>query len=723
MKIEVRRLLGGLAVLFFATYLTDCFSQVRALARTMPSGPIYGPTLRLRHEVVAPAGSTVDHSLFYSSYLGEENRIVARTRHGDITARDLYLWLTVRDTPTRPNLLEQLDKAKTETQRKALTKQVQQEISEYVFTNFVIPGLMGNAPCDETAAYKAHIYTLPAYQLVYLLKLIQPEVCITEGDRVKYLRDHKSEIAPSERRRVQYIFMPSSEKRPIEEQDEVESALYEIRDTKAPSAPNGGEIPPFGTGELFFMFENAAAGLQPGEISEPFRGPRGFYMVRLLETLPTVEPTLQDPVQAQKVDEGLGRQVLRAQYTYERSDLFLRRKAVYQHTVWDERRDCDTVGVIRDFGITKEQFRAVFPAVEDDKTLTRRDDLITKYIRSMLEREAMAQEVVEAGLISDPMLARAGWMAENMTRRDAYIDKLYCELTINEEIVRRFWVNNPALFTPLPMKRLIKVTMWPAGTASSATGALREMGRVLTGGDVPEETEVAETDDSGEVLFSEEVTTATKTVVGPEPGGAGPSVPAAGGEPARQVADVPPSTAHHPPSSVYSESASHGPHGSDNWHATTLAPLAIAEQDETPSEYCPPPVGVLRRCDPDCYYKRFSPSEFREIVKSYSSSEFVMRYDDLGFLYVEDRADIPKAINHVPSGAYSSPKAAGTTAVAYYVEEERRLPKPRFDEIKTRVYSTYRDTEVDKKLQQVFKGAVQSSRVQFSLDKQITGEK
>src|SRR5690606_17495480 len=78
-------------------------------------------------------------------------------------------------------------------------------------------------------------------------------------------------------------------------------------------------------------------------------------------------------------------------------------------------------------------------------------------------------------------LERARWMAGNIIRRDAWTDQLRSTLPISEQLVRNFWEKNPDLFTPLALKRVIRLTMAPSNTAPLPAQTRMEMEKVLAG--------------------------------------------------------------------------------------------------------------------------------------------------------------------------------------------------------------------------------------------------
>lgn len=450
-----------------------------------------------------------EHPLFESSWTGHPDEVVAKTRYGNVSSRDLYLWMILRESPNKAYMFELLKKTKIPKDREALAKALRVEVDEYVFTNFIIPRLMPGAPPDSVYDFKHHVYTLPVWQTVFLQNIVGPAVTITEADRVKYLQEHTPQVVKPERLRARYIFMTSPETSPSEEQDRVEVAMDELRtsilagatnfadaaraQSQAPSASNGGEIPPFQHGELFFLFENAAANLEPGGISPVFRGPRGFYMVQLIEVLEPQEPSLADPEQAKLVEEGLSRQVLRSAYDIMMRDMLLERRRIVEKTfAWDSLEDCEILGEVCNFQVSKGEFRSAWPDVEGND-LRLRKTVIDKQLRTILEREAMAQDVNDLGHGKDPLLERARWIAGNIIRRDAWIDQLRLDLPISEQLVRNFWDENPDLFTPLALKRVTKLTMTASNAAPLPAQTRIELDQVLArAAGIPEPVVVAQ---------------------------------------------------------------------------------------------------------------------------------------------------------------------------------------------------------------------------------------
>ncbi len=622
-------------------------------------------SLYLLQKFEPPKPGLVQHPVFNSLYTGEDDRVLAETKYGPVRERDFYLWLILSESKSAPYLVDLYRKAATATEKEQLGKELRQRIEEYVFANMAVPRMIPDAPCDPTGNLKAYVYSLKGYQLAYILDCVLPQVRIATADQVMYLNENKGRIAEPERWRVRYIFKKSSLDDPLEQQDATEQTLRDLRDkvmagetsfadaarqaSEAPSAARGGEIPPFRRGELAFGFEEAASSLQPGEVSDIFRGPNGLYMVQLLETLPAEEPTLENPKQLEKVNEGVMRKILRAHYEWDTKKLFKARRPIAHVELWDEKKCDDLVGEVCDFRLTKCQFWMAFPGLEDERLTLRQDDL-KNTMQAILEREAMAQEVRAQARDNSPVILKARDIACNLARRDAFVEAKYNALKVGDDRLKRFWSANPRLFTPLAMKRIVRVMLTPANIAPTPEQTKAELETYLFGAPVETEAKAPAarpTDDRPTT---------------PPLGGAGAPAPVAGGT-------APPPWAHD-----YTRSAEPGQN----------------------SRAGGPPILPLGR------YQRLAPTAMRAKVAAYKSSEWVMRFDDYGFVFIEDRTDIPASADRLPVGSFTPVAMEKNAAVTWYIEDARRQDKPAFDEIKAQVYATYRQVEVQKQMRRLF---------------------
>lgn len=477
--------------------------------------PVTFPSLR----PLPIEGAADDSPLFRCLDTGDPGRIVATTRFGDVTAGDLYLHNLLRDDGTDPLALDRYDKARAAGDKQAAAATVRAQIDDYVFVQWHVPARMGAAPCDSLTALREALYVLPAYQMAYIQRIIEPTLILLPTDRQKYLQEHAREIVAPERFRVRVIRLPGSYSAPYDAQDATETSLTAIRadiaagrttfeaaarrHSKAPSAARGGEIPMFARGELFFFFEDAVAALQPGEVSLPFRGPDGsHYLAKLMERVPAETPDLCNPVHAAKVEDGLRRQVLRATYAYERGKL-AKDRLVFQTQAnqWDERKDDEEVARVeggRDFSLTKSDVRNLYPEIEGDD-LTLAAGKLSRVLTATLKRWVMQDEVLRCHpeVENELWMVRARGIAANMARATALAFENAAAVPSDEPILRAFHARNPALFTPLPQRRVAQLTLKPAaapapgmpvaaGVAADCAGELRRISTALARGQAPD---------------------------------------------------------------------------------------------------------------------------------------------------------------------------------------------------------------------------------------------
>ncbi len=821
-----------------------------------------------------PSGlSNTQHPLFDTSYAGSEQEILASTKYGNVTSSDLYLWMVMTRSENKAYLPQLLKKSRFQKERTELAEALRPEIDSFVFHNYILPRLLPAAPGDAVYDFKHYLYTLPAWQTVFLQRVVQSGIQITDADRQKYLQENTVKLVEPQRLRTRYIFLRSPETDDPITQGRTEVRMDELRaqilrgeisfedaarqHSQAPSASRGGEIPPFQHGELFYLFEHAAAELEPGEISRAFRGPNGLYVVQLIEVIEPEKPSLSNPRHAEAVDEGLSRQVLRAAYEiYMRDMLLERRRLVEKPQAWDSLEEDEIVGSVCEFTICKSQMRSAFPHLEGSDLKFRYEEMAT-LLRSILELEAMAQEVREHGCHGDPILERARWMAGNLIRRDAWVDQLRAALPISEQLVYKFWQDNPKLFTPMALKRVIRLTMRPSNTAPLPTQTRMELDKVLaqaTGqpmvlplqqriredeeahGIVPDVP--ARTAEAFEMLtnpseepnyysddYSQEslqaiidagsdgssavpedgalppgleplsapssVTTDTLDSLVPrepeptpnanvdpidpaedsattgtvleistingERGGAAPT-PAAGGvsspgialdgEVGAPVADadlnmIAPGTRPTPaPVSIEERATREAADREESLEsagtpirgATRPAqpaatptggavPIGITRQELVPgarlqatpnpdNQLKPPPTSSTPY-NPDWFYARLTPTEIGNVVGHYSSSDWLLVMDDLGFVYTPDIADAPAKLEEVPIGAFSRPIVRDQNAISWYIEDARQLPTPPFEEVRTHAYETYRSVQLDKAMADRYNSELDKADIKY----------
>jgi hypothetical protein len=140
-----------------------------------------------------------------------------------------------------------------------------------------------------------------------------------------------------------------------------------------------------------------------------------------------------------------------------------------------------------------------------------------------------------------------------------------------------------------------------------------------------------------------------------------------------------------------------------------------------PGPYEPPVIGdmpVVRQPKmpplPLNHFPRLEPTALRDYISQYQSTDFQLQFRDLGYVYPSDVPGVPPVVNDTPAGTFTAPVLKGAAAESYFVEEEKRQPKPSFEGVKTRVYSTWRKVEMDKQVQQTYRKALSEASVSYS---------
>jgi len=684
------------------------------------------------------------HPLYRTMDTGDPGRVIAHSRYGNVTSRDLYLWLTISNSSVPADVLYQYDKLKTTREKEQLAPLIEKSIKNYLWINHIVPGMkrtINNPAEDALIALRSHVYSLPGWQLVYMLRSIKPSIKVTEADRLHALQQNVSILTSGESWQVRYIFMASNRNDDLTSQSEVRAAMDRLRDdlvsgtltfadaarqySQAPSAARGGVIPPFFRGQYFFAFENAASQLQPGGLSDVFDGPSGLYMVQLMRSIPPREASMSDAETAAKVENIVMTNAIRSAFR-ERVRLLNEKSPIgnmWSH--WDTTDADDVIAYVTGVELTKRQVEQLLP-VEDARSLELRDKMLKNFLESYLEGENIVKDVKKLGLECDGDLEKMKRMAHNLALRDALQDEIACSLDSSESTVRSFYNSHPELFRPLPLKRLVRLTLTPVNLAPTTTATLQEMYRIIEGRPRDPEAvinlpvwdaEFVELDGGNALVPKVED---SKTSL-PVPAKTEPA-PAIKETPVKTNAATTDTQAASTETSVSSESHTESVETTaatqSDAVATSASSAVRVDVPETASsvgvtggaDSAPRAVG----CPPAVSRKKIAPTVLRSLVSQYKSSDWFLRYDDYGYVYLEDLPNLPKTVAKLKVGDYSEPIFIGLSAVSYYLEDERNWPMQNFDSVKAYAYEIYRRAQIDMRLYRAKKSGLDKAGLSFS---------
>jgi parvulin-like peptidyl-prolyl isomerase len=122
------------------------------------------------------------------------------------------------------------------------------------------------------------------------------KVDVSESALVHYYEEKRDSLRAPPRVRISQIVVPDVEKANrilADLRKGADFAELAKRESIAPEAVNGGQLPPFAQGEMPEEFDRAFR-LEPGQLSPVIASPFGFHIFRLEEKLPAAEATLPE---------------------------------------------------------------------------------------------------------------------------------------------------------------------------------------------------------------------------------------------------------------------------------------------------------------------------------------------------------------------------------------------------------------------------------------------
>ncbi|MCX7047344.1 MAG: peptidylprolyl isomerase [Candidatus Sumerlaeota bacterium] len=407
--------------------------------------------------------------LFLGTYDGQKDRPLAKTKFGDVKEKDFLLYLTMRDDAA-PDIVERYLTEPGLSRREELRERLHTGLEDFAIM-MAAPRLKLNDQYPRSADRQgAEMFIYPIYDLLWADYARQKEIELTDGDLRKFYNDHPDYFIRKGGVTVRVIFKRLPANVSADEFNQAQKTLAGLLErarkgedfgplaaanSDAPSAKNGGLLPMIPDGVMFQEFDEIVGDLEEGQISEPFRGPSGMYLVKLekhaLDSYPEFVDVKED------ARRRLIPNVLRYNQVYALEKIMYTRHNAWRRQAWHSRNDQDWLLKVGDFQLTNADFLRVFPQVIMDNGLTD-EKLLEQKTGAIFMGELMRNECLKRGLLDDSRLARAREFAPSMLAVSRLmLEKQRKYAHPSDETLQRFFGAHPELFQPMARYDLAKV--------------------------------------------------------------------------------------------------------------------------------------------------------------------------------------------------------------------------------------------------------------------------
>lgn len=213
------------------------------------------------------------------------NTVVATVNGEKITKEDLYNFLVKTNGEQALNVLiiEKIVRLEAEKENIEVTKDDIQAEMDKMIEEFGGEEAFNNALTFYGVKRADMEYDIEMN--LYLERLLEPVIEITEDEMKNYFEENKDSFAQKEEVKARHILVEDEEsarevKEKIDKGGDFEELAKEYS-TDTGTKDKGGDLGYFGKGKMVKEFEDAAFSLDIGEVSEPVKSEYGFHIIKV----------------------------------------------------------------------------------------------------------------------------------------------------------------------------------------------------------------------------------------------------------------------------------------------------------------------------------------------------------------------------------------------------------------------------------------------------------
>lgn len=151
---------------------------------------------------------------------------------------------------------------------------------------------------QEEEGFKAELEKVKSNLLKqYSIQKILSEASVSDEEIAEYYERNKAMFVEGEKVRASHILVDSEEKageiaESIKSGAEFESQAAEF--SSCPSKDRGGDLGEFQRGSMVPEFEDAAFGMEIGDVSDPVKTQFGYHIIKLTDKKPSEDKSLEE---------------------------------------------------------------------------------------------------------------------------------------------------------------------------------------------------------------------------------------------------------------------------------------------------------------------------------------------------------------------------------------------------------------------------------------------